>query len=386
MRTAGWLSCPADPFSSLPQMQPYPAATVCAAVRDHVSGRYYKEICAQYGMATHTLFKWVRMYHGCDERQISRMIEMQRTLHELRFKLVKASSKLHALTATVLEMVPIPRDRTAWAKHMMSGGLGFSAACAAVGLSESTFLHKHRTRDYTELKQHMVRMRARYPDWGLGKLVPLMRSEGAVIGMRLAWKLYRELGLQYVGRRRPIKRQLPTRPLSIPTKPNHTWSMDYAMQKLPKGRRVWVLNVLDDFNREGLACVLQRRPTAAMLVAELDRLIAVRGRPKRIRCDNGQQFVAGLTRAWARTKRVHLLYIERGKPTQNALIERFHYMYRVEVLRHHSFVTLPACQRAASKWLRIYNNERPHGSLGNLSPRAYLRSKGFRTVEVLQDS
>jgi putative transposase len=159
--------------------------------------------------------------------------------------------------------------------------------------------------------------------------------------------------------------------------------MDYAMQKLRNQRRLWVLNVVDDFNREGLACVLQRRPTSAMLVEALERLIALRGKPKRIRCDNGQQFTARLTKTWARTMKVRLLYIEPGKPAQNAIIERFHYVYRKEVLRHHSFVRLDACQRAASKWLRVYNNERPHGSLGALTPRGYLRSKGFDVPEAL---
>lgn len=135
-----------------------------------------------------------------------------------------------------------------------------------------------------------------------------------------------------------------------------------------------------DFNREGLACTLQQRQTAALLVAELDRLIALRGKPKQIRGDNGSQFVAEMTKAWAGTNNVRLLYIERGKPTQNAIIERFHYVYRVEVLRNHSYVTLTACQRADTKWLWTYNNERPHGSLGNLTPRRYLLSKGFDLV------
>lgn len=361
-------------------MKPYLAATVYSAVREHAKGSHYKDICARYGMATLTLFKWVRTYRGCNEGQIRSMIHMRREISELRLKLKKSTTQLRALTTVVKEMVPIPKDRVVWAKRMMRNGLGFNGACTAVALPKSSLLYKPHPPDYSALKQHMVKMRARYPDWGLGKLVPLMRAEGAVLGMRLAWRLYKELKLQCVDQRRPIKRLLPAKPLPIPSRPNHTWSMDYALQKLRNRKRLWVLNVVDDFNREGLLCVLQRRPTAAMLVAELDRLIALRGKPKQIRCDNGQQFVAEPTRTWARTKKVRLLYIERARPTQNALIERFHYMYRVEVLRRHSYVTLVACQRAASKWLWRYNNERPHSSLGNLTPRAYLQSKGFDVV------
>jgi putative transposase len=67
-----------------------------------------------------------------------------------------------------------------------------------------------------------------------------------------------------------------------------------------------------------------------------------------------------------------VLYIQPGKPQQNAYIERFNRSYRTAVLDAHSFDSIPAVREVTAEWLVSYNTERPHDSLGRVSPLHFL--------------
>ena len=63
---------------------------------------------------------------------------------------------------------------------------------------------------------------------------------------------------------------------------------------------------------------------------------------------------------------------EPGKPAQNAFIERFNQTYRTEVLDAHVFQSLHEARLITTDWLRRYNTERPHDSLGRVPPLTFL--------------
>lgn len=75
-------------------------------------------------------------------------------------------------------------------------------------------------------------------------------------------------------------------------------------------------------------------------------------------------------------------YIEPGKPNQNAGIERFNRTFREEVLDQHLFARLDDVREAAYWWMLEYNEERPHGSLGDLTPVWYRQAGGGSTFEM----
>jgi len=66
---------------------------------------------------------------------------------------------------------------------------------------------------------------------------------------------------------------------------------------------------------------------AARFIKTLDRGEAWRGYQKRIRLDNGPQFISIVLAEWAEQNKVHLEFIKSGKPTQNSYIERFNRTY-----------------------------------------------------------
>ncbi len=64
-------------------------------------------------------------------------------------------------------------------------------------------------------------------------------------------------------------------------------------------------------------------------------------------------------------------FIEPGKPTQNSYVERFNRTYRDEILNMYVFKTLSEVRELTENWIPQYNEERPHDSLGDLTPWEY---------------
>jgi putative transposase len=174
--------------------------------------------------------------------------------------------------------------------------------------------------------------------------------------------------------RRRAKRRLPARireALFIPEGPNEVWSIDFMSDALVDGRKFRVLNVIDDFNRESLAIEIDTSLPARRVIRVLERIIARRGKPTCIRSDNGPEFISHLLREWCEANGIRLIYIQPGKPTQNAFIERKNGTMRRGLLNAYLFYSLAEVRMMAQEWQLDYNTERPHKSLGYLSPVRY---------------
>ena len=137
------------------------------------------------------------------------------------------------------------------------------------------------------------------------------------------------------------------------------------------GRKFRTFNVVDDYNREALAIEVDLSLPAQRVTRVLDRLVAWRGFPQQLRMDNGPEFISVKMAEWAEEHGVHLEFIEKGKPTQNSYVERFNGTYRTEILDYYIFQSLNEVREITDNWLEQYNEERPHESLGNLTPREY---------------
>lgn len=136
-------------------------------------------------------------------------------------------------------------------------------------------------------------------------------------------------------------------------------------------RRFRTFNIVDDFNREALAIEIDLNIPAQRVVWVLDRIVATRGYPVKMRMDNGPEPISLTLAHWADEYGVILEFIKPGKPTQNAPIERFNRTYRTEILDFYLFQTLNEVREISEHRLREYNRERPHKSLNNLTLEEY---------------
>jgi putative transposase len=145
---------------------------------------------------------------------------------------------------------------------------------------------------------------------------------------------------------------------------------------LTDGRKFRVLNVIDDFNRESLAIEVDTSLPSSRVIRVLDRIIAERGSPANIRCDNGPEFISHKLDAWTREerRRISLQFIQPGRPMQNGYIERKNGSMRRELLDAYLFTSLKEVRCLSEAWRHDYNTERPHKSLGYHSPHSYARA------------
>jgi len=175
------------------------------------------------------------------------------------------------------------------------------------------------------------------------------------------------------------KRRLPARvkePLLRPVYPNVTWSMDFMHDTLESGKSVRSLNIIDDFNREILNITIDTSLPSSRVVSQLEQLIEWRGKPDKIRVDNGPEFIAKKLKDWCEKKDINLHYIQPGKPTQNSLVERFNRTFRTEFLNVYLFENIKQMRNYSEIWMWMYNNERPHSALQYLTPRDFLLKYG----------
>jgi putative transposase len=141
--------------------------------------------------------------------------------------------------------------------------------------------------------------------------------------------------------------------------------------RLENGRKVRCLNVLDDANREILHVEADYSLKSPRVIWVLNHLIKRREKPQVIRMDNGPEFIATLTQKWSEAHGIRFQYIQPGKPTQNAYIERFNGSLRRAVLDAHIFEDIHQLRDQIDQWTYDYNHYRPHESLNNLPPIKY---------------
>ena len=199
----------------------------------------------------------------------------------------------------------------------------------------------------------------------------MLRREGWQVNRKLTYRLYREAGLAV--RRRKRKRIGPyeRRPLPKPSVANLSWSMDFVSDGLADGRRLRCLTIVDDCTRECVAIEVDTSITGVRVRAVLQRLAETRGLPASITVDHGPEFEGQVLDAWAYSSSVRLSFIRPGKPNENAYIESINGKFRDECLNEHWFVTMAHARRIIESWRAEYNTERPHSSLGDLTPEEY---------------
>lgn len=242
-------------------------------------------------------------------------------------------------------------------------------------MSRTTCQYQRRPKDDQPVQDALTSLTTKHAAIGFWQCCYRLWNKGHEWNHKRIYRVYTDMKLNI---RRRAKKRLPERvkhPLMVPTAPNQIWSIDFMQDALVDGRKFRLLNIIDDFNRESLAIEADTSLPSLRVIRVLERLIAERGCPANIRCDNGPEFISHQLEQWCshESRRINLQFIQPGKPMQNAYIERKNGSIRRELLNAYLFNSLAEVRILTEEWRLDYNTERPHKSLGYLSPLKYAQ-------------
>jgi putative transposase len=268
-------------------------------------------------------------------------------------------------------MVTPDAKREAVARAVQEHGVSQRRACEVLSVDRSSMRYRSIRSDDACIREAMKKVASERRRFGYRRIHVMLHRQGIVMNLKKLRRLYREEKLT-VRKRGGRKRALGTRrPLALPSRSNERWSLDFVSDAFTDGRRFRVLAVVDDFTRECLCLVADTSLSGHRLARELDSLIAKRGKPKTIVSDNGTEMTSMAILKWCQQAHIEWHYIAPGKPMQNGFVESFNGSFRDECLNETLFSSLAQARAVINAWRQDYNANRPHSSLGNITPSEF---------------
>lgn len=241
--------------------------------------------------------------------------------------------------------------------------------CGLLQIAVSSFRYRSRRSDEA-LRERLVELARKKPRFGYRRLQVLLGGSGERVNHKRVFRVYREAGLavRRKARKRLVREGSPRTPL---TGANQEWGMDFVHDAVASGRAIRVLTVEDEYTRECPALEVDTSFASRRVTRVLEAIIAERGQPRAIRCDNGPEFTSRHFLAWCVERQIELVHIQPGKPQQNGHVESFNGKFRDECLNVSWFENLWDARRRIAAWRVEYNEERPHSALGYQTPAAF---------------
>jgi transposase InsO family protein len=221
------------------------------------------------------------------------------------------------------------------------------------------------------LTARIIELATQYGRYGYRRVTALLKEESWLVNHKRVERIWRKEGFK-VPQKQPKRGRLWLNDGSCirlrPKYRDHVWSYDFVVARTSDGRSFRILTVMDEYTRECLATLVNRRITSPDVIDQLFHLFLFRGIPEHIRSDNGPEFTAREIRKWLNRLGVKTLFIEPGSPWENGYIESFNGKLRDELLNREIFTTLMEAKILIEGWRKEYNQVRTHSALGYRPP------------------
>jgi transposase InsO family protein len=254
-------------------------------------------------------------------------------------------------------------------------GVSERRACRVLGQPRSTQRYVSvKPAGDAALVAAMDKLRLRYKRSGCRGIWSRLRRAGWRVNRKRVHRIWKAEGWQIRTRRRKRRGQGSSENSCAVRRAEyrgHVWTYDFIHDRTEHGGLLKFLPVLDEHTREVHGLEVGRSFTGQDVVDVLLHLFRVHGEPEYIRSDNGSEFVARVVQEGLRAAGVTTLFIAPGSPWENGYSESFNSRFRDEFLDRELFSSVREAAVLAERFRGEYNLERPHMSLGYLTPAEF---------------
>jgi len=245
-------------------------------------------------------------------------------------------------------------------------------ACRVLNINRTAYRYEPiRLPDEDDIRAEIIEKACNFGRVGYRMVTDIMRNNGTKINHKRVERIWREEGLK-LPRKQNKKRRLWLNDGSCirlrAEHKNHVWSYDFVEDKTYNGKKIRILNIIDEHTHECLESIPRRSWRNNDIIEALSRIMLLRGTPEYLRSDNGSEFTAKKLRKWLCGAGVIATYIEPGSPWENGFCESFNSRMRDEFLNGELFGNMYEAQVLIKQWVRYYNTVRPHSSCGRRPP------------------
>lgn len=271
---------------------------------------------------------------------------------------------------------------------LVEKGVSERRACLALEVSRDSVRYESRGPDpvNTWLREELRALSKKHRRWGSPRMTAVLQR-GMEVNHKRIERIWHEEGFPVPRKRR--KRRFVSHLCDSPAAAkaaNETWSMDFVHNRTEYGQKLKMLTIVDDFTKECLEIRVEKRMRSREVMETLDEIMTERGAPKRVRTDNGPEFIAKELRIWLQNQGVEPVTIDPGCPWQNGYIESFNGKLRDECLNGELVYSRGEQQVMVDFYRDEYNHDRPHSSLGYRTPAEFSENSRGNSPEDLGDS
>lgn len=244
--------------------------------------------------------------------------------------------------------------------------------CRLLGLSVSTFSYQEKPNQDGPVRDRLMHLAGENKRFGHPRLFVLLKQDMPELNHKRSHRIYTELDLQIQRRKRKKLGSHHRLPPTRATEPDHIWAIDFMFDYLETGRRLKVLNIVDEHSKISPGVLVAHSIRGADVTQFLDH-VADGIYPKVIRVDQGTEFTSRSMLDWAYKHNIRLEFTKVRKPNQ--VIEAYNSRVRDECLNEHVFFNLEDARSKIDEWHWKYNHINPHSALGMKSPIQFAKER-----------
>jgi putative transposase len=249
-------------------------------------------------------------------------------------------------------------------------------ACEHLSFNRSTYRYKKISDNKNNLKKEILKIAQKHICYGYRRIYAVLRRKKIIVNHKKVYAIYKKLKLSHRTKRKKKYNNISTGIQDQSLHINDIWAMDFVSDRLENGKKLRIFNVIDSYTRESLIISFGSSFTSHKVIEQLEKLIKIRGIPKNIKLDNGPEYISNALKNWAKKNNIKLNYIPPGQPYKNGHIESFNGKFRKEFLDQNIFRSILEAKILSERWQNYYNKERPHSSLGYMTPKEFKNEAG----------